>query len=137
MLDFVVMPNREVTWSDETHLEMGGMEEDEWHTLFHDALGCPMGNEEPYTHGQDIDDWEQRIRLKFQRAIPDYPLLGRAWHYYYGAWYEPDEVEQLRAECQKAQATISNQVALNVLEQLICACNEALRRKSGLMLDSD
>jgi hypothetical protein len=137
MLDFYVMPNREMAWSEETHLHMGGMTGDEWQALFNEALGCPMGIDEPYIHGEDVNGWEERVRLKFQSAIPDYPLLGEAWHYYYGAWYEPEEIEQLRDECRKAQANISNPVALNVLGQLIRACDEALRRKSGLMLAGD
>ncbi len=99
MMDFYVMPDREVEWRAETHIHMGGMGMDEWEALFYEALGCPMGKDVLYVPGEDISEWEERVMVGFQSAIPEYPLLGRAWHYYYGAWYEPGEIEQFRNEC--------------------------------------
>lgn len=107
----------------------------EWGALFFDVLHCP----EPETpiEGENINTRYERRRIKFQQAIPEYPMLGRIWDIYHDASYKSEEVEQLRAECLKIQASTNELRALRGLRELILACDEALKVKRGVILLSD
>jgi hypothetical protein len=110
----------------------------EWIALFRDVLKCPMGIDQPFIPGEDTRVWRERNRLKFQKAIPNYPMLARIWDTFIDVTYEPEEVRQLRDECLQVRAiAASNHLAFEGLSRLISACDESLRLGSGLYLACD
>jgi hypothetical protein len=110
---------------------------DEWSALFYDVLNCPKANVEPFSSGEDPEQWRERYRLKFQQSIPDYPMLSQIWDIYNYANYRPEEIAQLREECLKVQTNTSNENGLAALAKLVAACDEASKLGSGLLFVPD
>jgi hypothetical protein len=114
---------------------LDNLEGKEWLAVFVNILHCPIEVDEPYAPGDSLDELDERIRLKFQRAIPEYPMLGRIWDTYIDIMYQQEEISELRDECLKVVALASsNPVALQGLGKLIAACDEALGRGDSIML---
>jgi hypothetical protein len=107
----------------------------EWSALFRDALHAK--DRDPFVHGEAIDKWRERQRVRFQESIPDYPMLGRIWDTYIDVSYQPEEISHLRDECLRVKASTSNPVALRGLDKVIAACDEALKGGLGLSLLSE
>ncbi len=124
-------------WDERTdrHPHIPDLGDDHWEALFFDALKCPEAD--PYTHGDDINEHNERCRRKFQEHLSGFPMLGRMWDFYSDAWYEPEEIVQLREECLRAQGETSNPVALEGLDLLLRACDEASAARLGLFLAAD
>lgn len=123
-----------------TYSYSNDLEGNEWAALFRDVLNCPMNLNEPYTPGDNLDERHERFRLMFQQALEDYSMLGRIWDTYIDITYESDEVDELRAECLRVipiAANKSNHVALEALNKLINACDEALKVGASLVFTSD
>ena len=110
---------------------------DEWAALFYDVLKCPKATVEPFSPGDDAEQWRKRYRLKFQESMPNYPLLGRIWDIYEYGSYRPNEIAQLREECLRIQNNTSNEKALAALTKLVTACDEASKNSSGLLFVPD
>ncbi len=110
---------------------------EEWEAIFFITLMnyCPMY--EHYVEGQDLNELSERDRIRFQQAIPEYPLLGRMWDMYVDAKYKPEEVVKLREECFKVQAMAENTDALKGLDKLLQFCDEAEKKKLGIFLACD
>jgi hypothetical protein len=115
-------------------LAVGGPE---WKALFFDVLNCPEASEEPRSADEALEDWQDRYKERFQRAIPEQPMLGRLWDLFYYVSYNPQEVAQLREECRKLQARTSNKDALAALTKIIKACDHASQGKLGLLFVPD
>ncbi len=114
------------------------LEGKEWVALFRDVFNCPMDLDEPYSPGDNLEERRERMRLKFQRAITGYPMLGRIWDTYADTIFAPEEVTQLRDECLKAEfAAEANQLGLVALKKLVSACDVALGSGAGLILESN
>jgi hypothetical protein len=107
----------------------------EWSALFFDVLGCPRPD--PYLPEDGTDTWKARRDLKFQRAISDYPMLGRMSDLYTDIWYSPEDVKRLREECVAVESGTKDPTALEGLRKLILACDKALASGLGLFLVSD
>ncbi len=101
----------------------------EWSALFYDVLGCPTAH--PFIPNDKLEEWKQRQIIKFQAAIPDYPMLGRIWDTYIDVTDEPYEVNQLRDECLKVKATTTNAIARRGLDKLLHACDDAVKYSFG------
>jgi hypothetical protein len=111
------------------------LEGNEWVALFGNVLHCPIEDEEPYAPGDSLDELDERVMLSFQRAIPEYRMLGRIWDTYIDIEYKQEEISELRDECLKVVALASsNPVALQGLRKLIAACDEAISRGGSIML---
>lgn len=107
----------------------------EWEALFFDTLGCP--EPEPYIEGENPEEADNRLRVKFQQAIPQYPMLSRLWDPYRHAGYNLDQVKRLRDECLKIQSDANNSWASAALGKLIQACEEAIMNRQGLFFVAD
>jgi len=105
-----------------------------WEALFFKVLGCP---DTERLECESRDAFHERWTQKFCEAIPEYPLLGRLSYFYHDVWYELEEVAQLRDECIKVQSGTNDKDALEGLNSLIIACDEAERHKLGLFLGAD
>ncbi len=124
-------------WDNKTDHYLNDLDGSEWIAVFRDVLKCPMGMDESFTASDNLNEWHERVRSKFQQAIPDYPMLGRIWDTYNDVTYKPEEIEQLRDECLRVQASTSNEKALAGLAKLLSACDEASKLGSGLLLACD
>jgi hypothetical protein len=107
----------------------------EWEAVFFKVLHCPEA--EPFIQGEDLDEYYERYRRRFQQAIADYPMLGRIWDMYEDVCYMPEEMNLLQNECRRVQTRTSNAYALEGLRKLRFACNEALKLGMGLYMASD
>ena len=107
----------------------------DWEALFWGALNAAERDE--YVQGEDIIEFHERNRRKFEESIPEYPLLGRIFDMYEDAVYEAEEVNQLREECLKAREGTEHAGAIKAANKLILACDKASERGLGLRLISD
>lgn len=107
----------------------------EWSAIFYNELNCQ--GLENFVPGDDIDAWTERHRLEFQRSIPAYPMLGRIWDTYIDVNYQREEVVQLRDECFKVKSGTTNPLAIQGLDKLLDACEQALKLDLGLHLAAD
>lgn len=105
-----------------------------WEALFFKVLGCP---DTEFVEGTNPDTWRGYWEEKFLEAIPDYPMLGRISDYFRDVWYAPEELAQLRNECQSVRAETNDKDAIEGLDTLIAGCNEAQRNGLGLFLGAD
>ena len=110
---------------------------DEWGALFLSTLGCPDVTDVPRVVDEERDEWERRYTLKFQEAIPDFPMLARIWDVFIYVSFKPDEIEKLRSECRKVQSNPSDEKTRSALSNLLRACDEASKHKSGLLFVPD
>ena len=110
---------------------------EEWAALFYEVLGCPDSGKYPYSPEESADQYEGRYRKLFQDAIPAYPMLARIWDMYTDVEYQPDEINQLRAECEQVKLVNSNLTASEWLGKLVSACDAAIQSGLGLYLASD
>jgi hypothetical protein len=118
-------------------LDMGELESEDWDAIFYQVLKCPVAADEPFASGETVEDWQERFSLKFQQAIPAYPMLSQIWNLDIYITYNPQEVRQLHEECLQVKAGTSNKKALNGLAKLSEACEEALKRGYSLVLIPD
>lgn len=107
----------------------------EWSALFTHVL--QVKDRDPFLPGTATNKWRERQRVRFQKSIAEYPMLGRIWDTYIDVSYQPEEIPQLRGECLRVKASTSNTVALRGLDKLIAACDEALKDSLGLSLLSE
>lgn len=140
-LRMVAMPNpdpekfyREPSANHYLHLDF---ETEEWEHLFYRVFDCPAATDEPIIVGESEAEWEERFSRRFQQAVPEYPLLGRIWDMFIYVSYRPEEIEQLRAECLKAQAITGDEKARHGLSKILTACDEAAERGYGLLFVPD
>lgn len=112
-------------------------EAEEWEQLFYHVFDCPAAANEPARFNESEEEWEERFSLQFQRAIPEYPLLGRIWDMFIYVKYRAHEVQALRGECQRVMDNTSNEKARRGLSKLIRACDEASELNYGLLLMPD
>ena len=133
-LDFMLMRD-ETEWNAETdrHLE-GHLSLTSWESLFFKVLGCP---DSPRVEGESREEFRRRWTKEFREAIPEYPLLGRISYFFHDVWYKLEEVAELRAECLKVKNGTDDTEALEGLNSLIIACDEAEKHKLGLFLGAD
>ena len=110
---------------------------DEWVALYLQVLRCPDAGQVPRLPNEDVAEWHKRYGAKFQQAIPTHPMLGRIYDVFSYISYAPDEIEQLRVECVKLEATTSNEKARFGLAKVIAACNEASQLRVGLLFVPD
>ncbi len=93
--------------------------------------GAELPHEDVYSNGI-------RLQKRLAEHLPDYPLLSRICDMYQHAKYDQEEVANLRRECERAQATASeNAMAVQGLRKLIYACDRALAFPSRLDLVCD
>lgn len=107
----------------------------DWDALFIDVLGFPGWDE--YVEGDDVFELHERNRKKFERTIPEYPMLARIFDMYEDYQFAPDEVLELREECERVKLTTSNPGARKALRKLILASNEATKRGFHLVFSCD
>lgn len=109
----------------------------EWGALFLKVLKCPDVSEIPHLPDEGDDKWERRYALNFKQTIPSLPMLGRMWDLFIYVSFRPEEIEELRAECLKVQASTSDEKALSALNKVLNACDEASKHGSGLLFVPD
>ena len=107
----------------------------DWEALFWGALNA--AGRDGYIQGEDINEFHERNRRKFQESISEYPLLGRIFDRYEDVVYEAEEVNQLRDECLRAREGTNHAGAIKALNKLTLACNKASGHVLGLRLISD
>lgn len=109
---------------------------DEWYELFHKTLKIP---EISPNQDESFIDFENRRKRLFQDNMTNkgYKMLGRIWYYFSDAFYDSSEVSRLLEECLEIQKFTQSAQSKSAIENLIFACNEALKVKSGIWLISD
>lgn len=87
-----------------------------------------------YSPDEDLDEEDEKFRIEFQRAIPEYPMLGRIWDTYINTDFKPEEVRELRDECLRVQlAAAPNAVASEGVRKIIDSCDRAINQGASLV----
>ena len=110
-----------------------GINGNEWAELFYQILNCPQ----PPPYSGDPSAYEERRSEEFRRSLPRNPMLARIYDMFADAWYKPEEVAALRAECIQIRDEQSAPDTPEALRTLIFACDEALKERTGLYLACD
>ncbi|HVE55266.1 MAG TPA: hypothetical protein VNB22_00455 [Pyrinomonadaceae bacterium] len=124
-------------------LNLRGASADERDYLGYDIR--PEDVEAIYFEGIGIPRWEtikadtvdQQVALyneSMQKIMADYPLIGRVSDTDQRVEYTPDEVSELRQECEKILENTSNPQAVKALQKLAIACLKAAEHQKGLLL---
>lgn len=136
-LDIVITNSPLRKPSDKENFDLGRqIGVDEWHNLFYSVLNVPELKVNEY---ESSADFLQRREKSFHEYLTNkgYEMLGRIWYIFRDSFYKPSEIDILLKECIDVQQKTQNTLALMALENLIYACNEAIRVKSGIWLISD
>jgi hypothetical protein len=111
-----------------------GLTYQEWLAIYFDALGLDKSGYQRWAAKKP--SLSQRgvvtILTEFDEEISSYPMLSRIRGPFYDVAFESDEVDKLRQECLRVQASTSNAVALRGLEKLLRICDHA--QKLGLSI---
>jgi len=112
--------------------------------LFFDGLGVfdPVGSvggrlpTEDY-HNGTYEELLLRFDAELHDATVDLPLLRRLVPEYEDAFIAPEEIVELRRECEFVRAKTESAKAHASIDKLILACDEALMCESALVFGSD
>ena len=133
-LDFLLMRNPD-DWDESTDRQTNlALDYASWEALFFKVLGCP---DTERSEGESRDAFQVRYAQRFREAIPEYPLLGRISYFFHDVWYAPEELTQLRNECQSVRNKTNDKDAIEGLDALIAGCDEAQQYNLGLFLGAD
>jgi hypothetical protein len=133
-LDFLLMRNPD-DWNESTDRQTNlAVDYASWEALFFKVLDCP---DTEFVEGANSETWREYWEEKFREAIPDYPMLGRISDFFRDVWYAPEELTQLRNECQSVLNKTSDEDARRGLNALIAGCDEAQQFGLGLFLGAD
>ena len=108
---------------------------DDWVALFWNTLNA--ARREEYTRGEDIAEFDERYRRRFEASLSQYPLLARISGMYEDAAYGAKEVHQLRDECLRVRGSTKVKEGIRALNKLVLACNKASDRGMALLLMAD
>ena len=105
----------------------------------------PENIEALYFEGLKLSRWEsieaESVEQKkalyeksFDKSTSDYPLISRVSDTDQKVTYTPEEVLQLREECQRVLDTTNDTKAVRALQKFHIACNKAADHQMGLLL---
>lgn len=69
-----------------------------------------------------------------KKMMADYPMIARVSDTDVKVNYTPEEVSELRAECEKVFDNTSESKAIRALQKFLIACHKAAEKKVGLEL---
>lgn len=112
--------------------------------LFFEGLGVfdPAGSvggripTEDYQNGK-YEELLSRFDMELHDATVDLPLLRRFVPEYEDAFIAPEEIGELRRECEFVRAKTESANVHASIDKLISACDEALKDGSALVFGSD
>jgi hypothetical protein len=107
----------------------------DWEALFIGILKVPDCDR--YVEGDDINELHERNRKKFDKSIPDCPMLSRLFDMYEDYEFSPEELPKLREECEMLKSRATNAEGLKALRKLILAADEGSQRGFHLMFVCD
>lgn len=99
--------------------------------LYFEGIGTPRWE------SIKADSVEQHLQIynqSMKERMADYPLIGRVSDTDQRIGYTPEEVSQLRAECETVLETAADPKAVKALQKFAIACHKASERQKGLLL---
>jgi len=99
--------------------------------LYFEGIGVPRWE------SIKADSVEQQLEIyneSMKERMADYPLIQRVSDTDQKVEYTPDEVSQLRAECEKVLETAADPKAVKASQKFAIACYKASERQKGLLL---
>lgn len=109
----------------------------EWEKLFVDYFGVPEWEMHSDKEESSLYFARQKERIEKHIAERGYPLLGRLWHIYDDAGYEPNEIQSFHRECDDLRLKVDDPLARSMVDKLLAACYQAEQSSSGLWFLSD
>ncbi len=85
----------------------------------------------------EADSVERQLEIynqSMKERMANYPLIGRVTDTDQRVEYKPDEVSQLRAECETVLGTASDAKAVKALQKFAIACHKASEQQKSLLL---
>ena len=99
--------------------------------LYFEGIGTPRWE------SIEADSVEKQLEIynqSMKERMADYPLIGRVSDTDQRVEYTPEEVSQLRAECEKVLETAADPKAVKALQKFAIACHKASEQQKGLLL---
>lgn len=123
-------------WEKDDAFLFGEVEPSELTSLFFtdfDVMNC----DEYAKKIGEIKSYDDYYSERISQLQKKYPLLVRIKDYYEDAFFSPGEIEGLRREILSLKNTVTQQKSINLLDQLLEACEIASKNDAGLELLAD
>lgn len=99
--------------------------------LYFEGIGTPRWESiEAESVAEQMDIYNDSMK----KMMADYPLIARVSDTDVKVKYTPEEVLQLRAECEKVFDNTSEPKAIRALQKFLIACHKASESRMGLEL---
>lgn len=99
--------------------------------LYFEGIGTPRWES---IAADSVDRQLEIYNQSMKERMADYPLIGRVSDTDQKVEYTPDEVSQLRTECEKVLETAADPKAVKALQKFAIACHKASQKQKGLLL---
>lgn len=99
--------------------------------LYFEGIGTPRWES---IEADSVDRQMEIYNQSMQEKMADYPLIGRVSDTDARVEYSPEEVSQLRAECETVLENAADPKAVKALQKFAIACHKAAERQKGLLL---
>jgi hypothetical protein len=99
--------------------------------LYFEGIGTPRWE------SIEADSVEQQLEIynrSMKEQMLNYPLIGRVTDTDQRVEYKPDELLQLRAECETVLETTADPKAVRALQKFAIACHKASKQQKSLLL---
>lgn len=99
--------------------------------LYFDGLKLPRWED---TAGETVAEKQASYQESFNKVTSAYPLISRVSDTDERVAYTPEEIPQLREECERLLTNTSDSKAARAIQKFIIACNKAAEQQMGLLL---
>lgn len=99
--------------------------------LYFEGIGTPRWES---IKADNVDRQLEIYNQSMKEMMANYPLIGRVSDTDQTVEYTPDEVSQLRQECEKVLETAADPKAVKALQKFAITCHKAAEHQKGLLL---
>lgn len=99
--------------------------------LYFEGIGTPRWES---IAAKSVDEQLEIYNRSMKEKMADYPLIGRVTDTDVRVEYAPEQVSELRAECEKVLDNTANEKAAKAAQKFAIACHKAAEREKGLVL---
>lgn len=99
--------------------------------LYFEGIGTPRWES---IKADSVDRQLEIYNQSMKEMMADFPMIGRVSDTDQTVEYTPDEVSQLRQECEKVLETAADPKAVKALQKFAITCHKAAEHQKGLLL---
>ncbi len=99
--------------------------------LYFEGIGTPRWES---IAADSVDEQLEIYNQSMKEKMADYPQIGRVSDTDVRVEYSPEQIAELRAECDKLLETIADEKAVKAVQKFAIACHKASEKQRGLIL---